>query len=70
MSTKHEVPYLSNAGIIKVFLSCHATRFSRQQVLPDTVVAPGDICSKYKVCVLSTANLSRYISVAIDTRFS
>ena len=53
----------------KYFSVAMTTRFPWQQVLPDIVVAPGDIPSKYKICMPSTANLWRYVSVAMDTRF-
>ena len=39
MSAKHEVHYPSNARIIKVVLSCHGNKVSRQEVLPDIVLA-------------------------------
>ena len=39
MSAKHEVHYPSNARIIKVVLSCHGNKVSRQQVLPDIIMA-------------------------------
>ena len=46
-----------------------ATRFQRQQVLPDIVVAPGDIFPNISFCTTSTLHLLTYIPVAKDTRF-
>ena len=80
MSAKHEVHYSPNAKIMKIVLSCHSNSFLRQQVLPDIVVAPGDMYSKYRVCMLSTAPnlkfihlqiamLQQYVSVAMVTIF-
>ena len=58
MSAKHEVHTLLSARIMKVFsVAMASNKVALQQVLPDIDVAPWDICSKYKVCMISTANL-------------
>ena len=57
MSAKNEVHTPLNARIIKVFLSCHGNKISMTASTTDTDVVPGDICSKIKVCMPSTANL-------------
>ena len=57
MSAKHEVHYPSIARIIKVVLSCCGNKVSKTESTTRYCYGPGDIRSKYKVCMLSTANL-------------
>ena len=61
MSAKHEVYYPSNARTIKAVLSCHDNKVPKTLSTTRYCYGPGDICSKYKVCL--------YVFVAMDTRF-